>query len=135
MSTKFSEKQQYLICADYAENKNYSETARNFKTSDKTVKRIVKSNPEMAKIAEEKAIKNREKITEYMDSQAPRINSFINKFLTRLESDEVNGIELDKLAKVFGIVFDKFCRPAQEIKLDNEIKIVIDNPSLEAWSE
>lgn len=134
-SMKFTQKQQYQICVDYAESRNYSATARKFKTSDKTVKRIVQANPDMAKIAEQKTEANRKDISEYMAHQSDRVCSFIDRFLTRLNSDELNELDLDKAARVFGIVFDKFCRPAQEVNLRAEGVVVTLEGELKEWGE
>jgi hypothetical protein len=70
-----------------------------------------------------------------MAHQSDRVCSFIDKFLTRLNSDELDELDLDRAARVFGIVFDKFCRPAQEVNLRAEGVVVTLEGELKEWGE
>lgn len=133
---RFTDRQKKQIIADYAECRSYAAVARKYKCSDHTVKSIVTSNPDFAAICEQKAEDNRKDIIEYMSHQSDRVCRFIDRFLSRLDSEELDKIELDKAAKVFGIVFDKFCRPAQDINLNSSegIKVTIAD-ELGEWSK
>lgn len=134
VSTKFTQRQQALIVADYAECRSYAAVGRKYKTSDKTIKRIVAAQPDMAQIAEQKAENNRADIMAYMDSRATQVKKFIDIFVGNIsDPKKVNALNLDKQATVFGIVFDKFCRPAQQIDLNAEGIVVTLEGDIKKW--
>lgn len=71
---------------EYCKNKNYSEVARIFDISDMTVKNIVKNNPDILKLYEEKT---REAIVEDTET-------FKEKFLKRAEDSINRAIDLSQ---------------------------------------
>lgn len=130
---KLTGSQQAAVVADYAECRSYAAVGRKFGVADTTVKRIVEANGELWTDAEQKAEANRQDIIAYMDGQSGRICEFIDRFLMRLNSDEIDKLELDKAAKVFGIVFDKFCRPAQQVDINAAGIVVSLEGDLSDW--
>ena len=108
--SKLSDKQKKKIIADYVENSNYSETARINNVNEKTVRRIVAGDKDMAQKAEQKKLENTQSTLEYMDSQHETKKRIIGKLLKAIEEKSENidmFTNVKDLATAYGILIDK----------------------------
>lgn len=133
---KLTDKQKKKIIADYAVNGNYSETARmNGGISPNTVKALVKNNPEVAIICEQKNEENTKDILDYMDNQSEKQKKIIDLTMDALIVKLTNPdafTNVKDLATVYGVIFDKAVK-AKEFKAkqnttgDDRKTIIVDD--------
>ena len=139
---KLTDKQKKKIIADYIDNGNYSETARMNKVSEKTVRRIVKSDDEFPKKADKKKQQNTQDILEYMDKTKEKrqkiINLCLEKMEERLNKDELMNIK--DIATAYGVLVDKSLKVNEMNCAGNSSSVnvptikleVVDNSNLES---
>lgn len=118
-----TDKQKKRIIADYAMLGTYASVARKHKVSVNAVKRTVLSNPESAKICNQKRDENTADILAYMESKKDAVNDIIALYLDELKKPErISKASIQSLAVALGIVIDKFTGTPNEVeKLKAEI--------------
>lgn len=84
MAARLTDKQKKKIIADYVQLGSYNAVAKKHKVADSTVKRIVLSDSEMQKKAEQKKEENTADILSYMESQKQTVCEIIEKCLMAL---------------------------------------------------
>ena len=108
---KLTDKQKKKIIADYVENQNYRETARENNVSDTTVKRFVTSNAEVLEKIAQKKEENTQTTLEYMETQHDTKKRILDKLLIAIEkkADKVDDMftNIRDLATAYGILLDK----------------------------
>lgn len=107
---KLTDKQKKKIIADYVETQNYSEVARMNGISDKTVKRIIDSVPDVVEKVELKKQENTQSTIEYMQTQHESKKRILDKILKAIEekADNVDMFtNIKDLATAYGIILDK----------------------------
>jgi hypothetical protein len=135
---KLTDSEKQKIVADYVENQNYSETGRMNNVSDKTVKRVIDSIPDVVEKVERKKEENTKDILEYMDKIYDKQKSIIDLSLSALEEKLKSPdmfMNVKDIATVYGVIFDKALK-YKEMKQKNnignneikKIKIVNDLP-------
>ena len=115
MAKHLTDREKKKIIADYAECGNYSQVARKHKVSFDTVKRVVISDPETVKKAEQKKEQNTADILEFMDKKKEDVCNIISLYLSELQnSDKLQRASIQSIATSLGIVIDKFTKDAQK---------------------
>lgn len=109
MAKRLTDKQKKKIIADYANNGNYSETARKNKISKTTVSNVIKANPESYRKLQQKKENNNQEILDYMDSKRDLVKSFIDIALEDLNDPvKLKKSTPSQVATAMGIIIDKF---------------------------
>ena len=99
MAKHLTDREKKKIIADYAECGNYSQVARKHKVSFDTVKRVVVSDPETVKKAEQKKEQNTADILEFMDKKKDDVCSIISLYLSELQnSDKLQRASIQSIA-------------------------------------
>ena len=99
MAKHLTDREKKKIIADYAECGNYSQVARKHKVSFDTVKRVVISDPETVKKAEQKKEQNTADILEFMDKKKDDVCSIISLYLSELQnSDKLQRASIQSIA-------------------------------------
>lgn len=88
MAARLTDKQKKKIIADYVQLGSYNAVAKKHKVADSTVKRIVLSDSEMQKKAEQKKEENTKDVLAYMESQKQIVCEIIGKGLMALNDPE-----------------------------------------------
>lgn len=120
---KLTDSEKQKIVADYVENQNYSETGRMNNVSDKTVKRVIDSIPDVVEKVERKKEENTKDILEYMDKIYDKQKSIIDLSLSALEEKLKSPdmfMNVKDIATVYGVIFDKALK-YKEMKQKNNI--------------
>lgn len=120
---KLTDSEKQKIVADYVETQNYSETGRMNNVSDKTVKRVIDSVPDVVEKVERKKEENTKDILEYMDKIYDKQKSIIDLSLSALEEKLKNPdmfTNVKDIATVYGVIFDKALK-YKEMKQKNNI--------------
>jgi len=107
---KLTDSEKQKIVADYVETQNYSETGRMNNVSDKTVKRVIDSVPDVVEKVELKKEENTKDILEYMDKIYDKQKSIIDLSLNAIEEKLKNPdmfTNVKDIATVYGVIFDK----------------------------
>ena len=79
--------------------------------SDKTVKAIVKSDPETSRISEQKKKQNTLDMLQYMDDRRKKAQKVMDIYLEALSDPEkIKNASLSQIATAFGIIIDKFVK-------------------------
>ncbi|MFR5110657.1 MAG: helix-turn-helix domain-containing protein [[Clostridium] leptum] len=116
MAKHLTDREKKKIIADYAECGNYSQVARKHKVSFDTVKRVVISDPETVKKAEQKK-KSRIPLIflSLWTRKKDDVCSIISLYLSELQnSDKLQRASIQSIATSLGIVIDKFTKDAQK---------------------
>ena len=120
---KLTDSEKQKIVADYVETQNYSETGRMNNVSDKTVKRVIDSVPDVVEKVELKKEENTKDILEYMDKIYDKQKTIIDLSLSALEEKLKNPdmfTNVKDIATVYGVIFDKALK-YKEMKQKNNI--------------
>jgi transposase-like protein len=103
--------QKKQIVADYVEIGSYNAVAKMHGVSDKTVKSIVESNSEFARISEQKKEQNTQDMLAFMDSRKERAQEVVDTLLSALmDPVKIEAASLNQIATSLGIVVDKFTK-------------------------
>lgn len=120
---KLTDSEKQKIVADYVETQNYSETGRMNNVSDKTVKRVIDSVPDVVEKVEQKKEENTKDILEYMDKIYDKQKSIIDLSLSALEEKLKSPdmfMNVKDIATVYGVIFDKALK-YKEMKQKNNV--------------
>ena len=124
MASRLTDKQKKKIIADYVENGSYNATAKMNGVSDKTVKRIVESDSETARISEQKKRQNTLDMLAYMESRKEQAQGVIDDYIKALaDPAKIEMAKLSEVATAMGILIDKF--------INNPVKHQLDRKKLE----
>ena len=109
MAARLTDKQKKKIIADYVQLGSYNAVAKKHKVADSTVKRIVLSDPEMQKKAEQKKEENTADVLAYMESQKQIVCEIIGKGLMAL-NDPVKLAKANpaQITTALGTLIDKW---------------------------
>lgn len=132
MANKLNERQRCEVVADYALCGNYSEVARKHGTSEKTVRRIVAENAELAENAEHKKEEAAEDVLTHMSKQLGKVNLIIDKYLDRLLDDNlISKASSAQLTTSLGTLIDKYTMVLKH----NQGNAIEDDPITKALKE
>lgn len=111
MAARLTDRQKKQIVADYVEIGSYNAVAKMHGVSDKTVKSIVESNSEFARISEQKKEQNTQDMLAFMDSRKERAQEVVDTLLSALmDPVKIEAASLNQIATSLGIVVDKFTK-------------------------
>lgn len=126
MTNRLTDEQRKRIISDYIQLESYNAVAKIHGISDKTVKRVVMSDPEFTKEAEQKKAQNTADILEYMDSQKKQVCEIIGKCLKILNDEEkLAKAQPQQITTAMGTLIDKWTNVTLVDNEDKEIKVVI----------
>lgn len=109
MAARLTDKQKKKIIADYVQLGSYNAVAKKHKVADSTVKRIVLSDPELQKKAEQKKEENTADILAYMDSQKQIVCEIIGKGLMALnDPKKLAAATPAQITTALGTLIDKW---------------------------
>lgn len=109
MAARLTDKQKKKIIADYVQLGSYNAVAKKHKVADSTVKRIVLSDPEMQKKAEQKKEENTADILAYMESQKQIVCEIIGKGLMALnDPKKLAQANPSQITTALGTLIDKW---------------------------
>lgn len=109
MAARLTDKQKKKIIADYIQLGSYNAVAKKHKVADSTVKRVVCSDPNMQKKAEQKKEQNTADILDYMESQRDDVCDFLGLAMEQLKNPEkLEKAQLQQIATTMAIVIDKY---------------------------
>lgn len=109
MGGKLNDLDKKEIIANYLETQNYSETARNYKVSEATVRKIVKSS-DITKNLEEKKKENTQNVLSKMAEWNEKKIRITDKLLDAIEKKAENPdafTNVKDIATAYGIIVDK----------------------------
>lgn len=109
MAARLTDKQKKKIIADYVQLGSYNAVAKKHKVADSTVKRIVLSDPEMQKKAEQKKEENTADVLAYMESQKQIVCEIIGKGLMALnDPNKLAKANPAQITTALGTLIDKW---------------------------
>lgn len=109
MAARLTDKQKKQIIADYVELGSYNAVAKRNGISDKTVKSIVLSDSEFAKMSEAKKEQNTADILAHMETKRDKVNEIIDAYLDRLlDPVVIMKATPSQLTTALGTLIDKF---------------------------
>lgn len=110
MASRLTDKQKKEIIAYYVECQNYSETARKYNIDEKTVRRLIKSDDDFPKKAEQKMQENEENVLKAMEKRNKKKIQLIDKIFEAMDG-KLDNIDMftniKDLATAYGIIMDK----------------------------
>lgn len=110
MADRLTDLKKKQIIAYYVECQNYSETARKFNVSDKTVKRLTTRDENVTKKVEQKNEENTKSVLEAMEERKEKKIRILDKILDAMENKAENidmFTNVKDLATAYGIILDK----------------------------
>lgn len=112
-----------LIIADHANGMSERQLARKYNTSNSTVHRWLKADPETEQLVAQKKAENTADVLAYMDSHKDKVCLFLGAGLEALNDPEkMQGASLTQIATTMGIIIDKWAMisgaPADAVKDD-----------------
>ena len=111
MAARLTDAQKKKIVADYAEIGTYATVGRMNGVSDKTVKAIIKADPETSRISEQKKKQNTLDMLQYMEDRRKKAQKTMDVYLEALSDPEkIKNASLSQIATAFGIIIDKFVK-------------------------
>ncbi len=130
MAARLTDAKKKKIVADYAQVGSYAEVGRMNGVNDKTVKAVVKNNPEITRISEQKKAENTADMLSYMESRKLKAQSVIDECLDILPG-KLGEASAAQVATVMGIVIDKFTRISNlqgaSVTIVNDIPQILEN--------
>ena len=109
MAARLTDKQKKKIIADYVEIGSYNAVAKKHKVADSTVKRIVLSDSEMKKKAEQKKEENTADILSYMGEKRSIVCEILGKGLDILNDPEkMREATPSQITTALGTLIDKW---------------------------
>lgn len=124
MADRLTDLKKKQIIAYYVECQNYSETARKFNVSDKTVKRLTTKDENVTKKVEQKNEENTKSVLEAMEERKEKKIRILDKILDAIENKTENidmFTNVKDLATAYGIIMDKEIK-VKEIESQNKNK-------------
>lgn len=132
MAARLTDEQKKKIIADYVESGSYRATAKKFKISDNTVKKICNENAQIAQKCAQKKEQNTADMLAYMDSRKEQAKGIIDSYLEALaDPEKLEKTPIQQIATAMGIVVDKFVTQPTESRL-KERKLEIELLKIES---
>lgn len=104
-----TDKKKAMIIADAALTPNKSDVARKHGVSESMVRKVLKGNPEYAKLCEEKKIECQQSMVDYLASISGMAKDIIWRSMEALADPErMKTASYRDIATVTGILIDKF---------------------------
>lgn len=125
---KLTPKQKKRIIADHVDGISNVQIAKKFGVSETTIRRVLKSDPETAKLVEEKKQQNTLDMLAYMDGQKGYAQEVLRNILEALNDPEkLKRANVRDLSTAYGIIVDKFCgaAPKQNDELLSKAKEIL----------
>lgn len=128
---QLSTRKKNQIIADYVRTESYSATARLHGVSPNTVKRLVKTRPEVAEMCEVKKRADAREVAQYMDEQKKLVCEIIGNGLNALaDPEKLRAASPRDIATTIGILSDKWTAIGGEKNAG--VKITVEGGD-EAW--
>ena len=128
---QLSTRKKNQIIADYVRTENYSAAARLHGVSPNTVKRLVATRPEVARMCEEKKRADAREVAQYMEEQKKLVCQIIGNGLQELAKPEkLQGASPRDITIALGTLIDKWTGMGG--KKDADVRITFDGGD-EAW--
>lgn len=109
MAARVTDKQKQKILADYVELGSYNAVSKMNGVSDKTVRKIVLDNPEIAEKFEQKRLENTEDVLTYMEERRKKVCSIIDLYLDELLNvRQFKNLTPSQLTTAIGTLIDKW---------------------------
>lgn len=108
MAARLTDKQKKKIIADYLELDSYNAVAKKYKIADTTVKRVILSDPEMQKKAEDKKDQNTKDILAYMEGKRDKVCAIIGISLDTLPDKIKRAKTASDVTTALGTIIDKW---------------------------
>jgi len=126
MAKKISETVRKKIIADFAMHPNNSAVARMNGVSKTTVRNVIKSEPELSAIVQQKQEEATQTVLEYIESQGSKKIKLIGKLLDAM-IEKAENVDLftniKDLGMVYGIIVDKEYKPLEHGIKNREMEI------------
>ena len=109
MARRLTDLQRKAVIADYVELGSYNAVAKRYGVADTTVKRIVESDSEIQRNAEQKKAQNTADILAHMDGKKEEVKRIIDCYLEALMDEErIAKATPPQLTTAMGTLIDKF---------------------------
>lgn len=123
MAARLTDRQKQKILADYVQLGSYNATAKLNGCALNTVKKLVKTNADIAELCNRKKEENTADVLAYMDAHKDLVCSFIGKGLEMLnDPDKLASANLSQITTAMGTLIDKWAMiggsPANTVKDD-----------------
>lgn len=106
---RLTDKQKKKIVADYVQLQSYRATAKLNDVSDATVKKVVKEDPESARLCAQKKRENSQDMLSYLESKRVEAQNLLSLYLQAMaDPDKIAEATLPQLSTAFGTIVDKF---------------------------
>lgn len=106
---RLTDKQKKKIVADYVQLQSYRAAAKLNDVSDATVKKVVKEDPESARLCAQKKRENSKDMLSYMESKQGEAQELLGLYLKAMaDPDKIAEATLPQLSTAFGTIVDKF---------------------------
>lgn len=106
---RLTDKQKKKIVADYVQLQSYRAAAKLNDVSDATVKKVVKEDPESARLCAQKKRENSQDMLSYLESKRGEAQNLLGLYLQAMaDTDKIAEATLPQLSTAFGTIVDKF---------------------------
>ena len=106
---RLTDKQKKKIVADYVQLQSYRAAAKLNDVSDATVKKVVKEDPESARLCAQKKRENSQDMLSYLESKRGEAQDLLGLYLQAMaDPDKIAEATLPQLSTAFGTIVDKF---------------------------
>lgn len=106
---RLTDKQKKKIVADYVQLQSFRAAARQNGVSDATVRKLVKGEPESARMCAQKKKENAQEMLSYMESKKERVQEIIDVYLGELtDQEKLEGATLQQITTALGTLIDKW---------------------------
>lgn len=126
MAAHLTDRQKKKILADYVEMGSYNAVAKKHGCSDRTVKRVVLTDPDMRAKVEQKKAENTADVLAHMDTKRSEVCAFIDLGLQLLrDPDKLKNASLREIATTMGILIDKWTAAGNTVAAQAETGVVV----------
>ncbi len=109
VGARLTDKQKKKIIADYVQLQSFRAAARQNGVSDATVRKLVKGEPESARMCAQKKKENAQEMISYMESKKERVQEIIGVYLDELtDKEKLEGATLQQITTALGTLIDKW---------------------------
>ena len=116
---RLTDKQKKKIVADYVQLQSYRAAAKLNDVSDATVKKVVKEDPESARLCAQKKRENSKDMLSYMESKQEEAQELLGLYLKAMaDPDKIAEATLPLLSTAFGTIVDKFAMLGDQSNID-----------------
>lgn len=118
-----SDKEKKKIIARYIELQNYRACSREFGIGESTIRKIVKSNPDITSKCAKKREQNSKEMIEFLDTEKGRAQELLVSIMNEMGNrSKLERAGIKDLATAFGIIVDKFVMLSpQQTERGNEL--------------